>query len=166
MKTYLHSPPHDVNNSLKNHEHRSVNVETTRFFSRSYRSSRILIYLRTGSFHDNLKRFAGWAEIWRVNGERCMQAYLTEPDVTKNGIGVGHGFNGELLTELRVLLNTECGHCGGPTCAPAVALPPLLEERPFRQGIFDQPLTSFPDTPANKYVDQPRLLSTVAISLN
>lgn len=71
---------------------------------------------------------------------------LTEPEVTKNGIGVGQGLNGELLTELRVLLNTECGHCGGPTCPPEDALP-LLEERPFRQGIFDQPLTFFPDNP-------------------
>lgn len=71
--------------------------------------------------------------------------------MTKNGIGVGHGLNGELLTELRVLLNTECGHCGGPMCPPEDALP-LLEERPFRQGIFDQPLTFFPDNPANEYV--------------
>lgn len=74
--------------------------------------------------------------------------------MTKNGIGVGHGLNGELLTELRVLLNTECGHCGGPPCAPEDAFPPLLEERPFRQGIFDQPLTSLPDKPVNKYVDR------------
>ena len=74
--------------------------------------------------------------------------------MTKNGIGVGHGLSGELLTELRVLLNTECGHCGGPTCAPEDALPPLLEERPFKQGIFDQPLTSLHDMPVNKYVNQ------------
>lgn len=78
-----------------------------------------------------------------------MISHLTEPEVTKNGIGVGHGLRGELLTELRVLLNTECGHCGGPACAPADAFPPLLEERPFRQGILDHPLTSLPDTPAN-----------------
>lgn len=71
--------------------------------------------------------------------------------MTKNGIGVGQGLNGELLTELRVLLNTEWGHCGGPTCPPEDELP-LLEERPFRQGIFDQPLTFFPDNPANKYL--------------
>lgn len=45
----------------------------------------------------------------------CTIPLLTEPEVTKNGIGVGHGLRGELLTELRVLLNTECGHCGGPT---------------------------------------------------
>lgn len=78
----------------------------------------------------------------------CTIPLLTEPEVTKNGIGVGHGLNGELLTELRVLLNTECGHCGGPPCAPEDAFPPLLEERPFRQGIFDQPLTSLPDKPS------------------
>lgn len=77
----------------------------------------------------------------------CTIPLLTEPEVTKNGMGVGQGLNGELLTELRVLLSTECGHWGGPACAPFDAFPPLLEERPLRQGIFDQPLTSFPVTP-------------------
>lgn len=33
--------------------------------------------------------------------------HLTEPEVTRKGMGVGHGLNGELLTELRVLLRTE-----------------------------------------------------------
>jgi len=74
--------------------------------------------------------------------------YLTEPEVTRKGMGVGHGLKGELLTELRVLLKTECGHCGGPaTCGPPAPLPPLLDVRPFKHGIFGHPLTSLPDTP-------------------
>lgn len=40
----------------------------------------------------------------------CTMPLLTEPEVTKKGMGVGHGLKGELLTELRVLLKTECGH--------------------------------------------------------
>lgn len=95
--------------------------------------------------------FLSKGKVKKKMNEFLLNSYLTEPEVTKNGIGVGHGLNGELLTELRVLLNTECGHCGGPTCPPEDALP-LLEERPFRQGIFDQPLTFFPDNPANEYV--------------
>lgn len=46
-----------------------------------------------------------------------------------------------------MLLKTECGHCGGPTCGPPAPLPPLLDARPFRHGIFGHPLTSLPDTP-------------------
>lgn len=37
----------------------------------------------------------------------CTMPLLTEPEVTRNGIGVGQGLKGELLTELLVLLNTE-----------------------------------------------------------
>lgn len=40
----------------------------------------------------------------------CIYTYLIDPEVTRNGIGVGHGLNGELLSELLVLLITECGH--------------------------------------------------------
>lgn len=89
-------------------------------------------------------------EQFDTRGVYRLQSHLTEPEVTKNGIGVGHGLNGELLTELRVLLNTECGHWGGPMCTPPDAFP-LLEERPFRQGILDHPLISLPDIPENKY---------------
>lgn len=71
---------------------------------------------------------------------------LTEPEVTRNGIGVGHGLNGELLTELLVLLNTECGHCGGPTCVPFA--PVLLIVRLFKQGILGHPLALFPEIPS------------------
>lgn len=67
-------------------------------------------------------------------------------------MGVGHGLKGELLTELRVLLKTECGHCGGPTCGPPAPLPPLLDVRPFRHGIFGHPLTSLPDTPETTHI--------------
>lgn len=62
-------------------------------------------------------------------------------------MGVGHGLKGELLTELRVLLKTECGHCGGPTCDPLALFPPLPDVRPFRHGIFGHPFTSLPETP-------------------
>lgn len=78
--------------------------------------------------------------------------HLTEPEVTRKGMGVGHGLKGELLTELRVLLKTECGHCGGPTCGPPAPLPPLLDVRPFRHGIFGHPLTSLPDTPETTHI--------------
>jgi len=79
--------------------------------------------------------------------------HLTEPEVTRKGMGVGHGLKGELLTELRVLLKTECGHCGGPTCGPPpIPLPPLLDVRLFRHGIFGHPLTSLPDTPETIHI--------------
>lgn len=78
------------------------------------------------------------------------QTHLTEPEVTRKGIGVGHGLKGELLTELRVLLKTECGHCGGPLCPPVAPLPLLPDARVFRHGIFGHPLTSFLGTPGNK----------------
>ena len=79
-------------------------------------------------------------------------SYLTEFDVTKNGIGVGHGLRGELLTELRVLLKTEWGHCGGPIWEIIVAFPfPILVVRPFKQGILGQLLSSLSDPPETKF---------------
>lgn len=52
---------------------------------------------------------------------------LTEPDVTRNGRGVGQGEAGVLLTELRVLDSVLCGHCGGPPNVPGFAVPPRLQ---------------------------------------
>lgn len=56
-----------------------------------------------------------------------------EPDVTRNGIGVGHGLGGEELTEDRVLDNNVCGHCGGvrPTAS--------MSNRPCRPKHHPQP---------------------------
>lgn len=52
---------------------------------------------------------------------------LMEPDVTRNGSGVGQGEAGVLLTELRVLDSVLCGHCGGPPNEPGLAVPPRLQ---------------------------------------
>ena len=54
-------------------------------------------------------------------------AYLTEPEVTRKGSGVGHGEAGVLLTELLVLDSVLWGHCGGPPKVPGLALPPLRQ---------------------------------------
>lgn len=71
-----------------------------------------------------------------------------EPEVTRKGIGVGQGLRGELLTELRVLLRTECGHWGGPMREPNLTFPPLTAcvevVRPRKHGIFVQPFTFLP----------------------
>jgi hypothetical protein len=63
--------------------------------------------------------------------------------VTRKGIGVGQGLRGELLTELRVLLSTECGHWGGPERDPSFESPPV-EDLPRKHGIFVQPPTLLP----------------------
>ena len=56
-----------------------------------------------------------------------MAAHLTDPDVTRNGRGVGQGEAGALLTELLVLERVLLGHCGGPPNAPGLVLPPRLQ---------------------------------------
>ena len=60
-------------------------------------------------------------------------------------MGVGQGLSGELLTELRVLLSTECGHWGGPmrelSFAPA-SRPDMARVR--KHGIFVQTPTFLP----------------------
>jgi hypothetical protein len=56
-----------------------------------------------------------------------VAAHLTDPDVTRNGRGVGQGEAGVLLTELLVLERVLCGHCGGPANAPSLVLPPRLQ---------------------------------------
>lgn len=53
---------------------------------------------------------------------------LTDPDVTRNGRGVGQGEAGVLLTELLVLDKVLWGHCGGPPNVPGLALPPRLQQ--------------------------------------
>lgn len=58
-----------------------------------------------------------------MNVKKSKSAYLTEPDVTKNGSGVGHWLCGELANELLVLDTWLCGHWGGPT---AIAPGPLF----------------------------------------
>lgn len=50
-------------------------------------------------------------------------AYPTDPDVTRNGNGVGHWLWGELAKELLVLDTWLWGHWGGPT---EIAPGPLL----------------------------------------
>lgn len=47
-----------------------------------------------------------------------------DPDVTRNGRGVGHGEAGALLTELLVLDTVLWGHCGGPPNVPGFTLVP------------------------------------------
>lgn len=58
----------------------------------------------------------------------CPLAHLRDPDVTRNGSGVGHGEAGALLTELLVLDRVLWGHCGGPPNVPGLALPPRLQQ--------------------------------------
>lgn len=49
--------------------------------------------------------------------------YPTDPELTRNGNGVGHWLWGELAMELLVLETWLWGHCGGPT---AMAPGPLF----------------------------------------
>lgn len=56
-----------------------------------------------------------------------LKIYLIDPDVMRNGMGVGQGLIGELLlTELLVELpfNVECGHCGGPMVMSSLSVLP------------------------------------------
>jgi hypothetical protein len=65
--------------------------------------------------------------------------HLTDPDVTRNGRGVGQGEAGALLTELLVLDRVLWGHCGGPPNAPGLALPPRLQQS--AHGVKGVPVT-------------------------
>lgn len=64
---------------------------------------------------------------------------LTDPDVTRNGRGVGQGEAGALLTELLVLDRVLWGHCGGPPNAPGLLLPPRLQHS--AHGVTGVPVT-------------------------
>lgn len=64
---------------------------------------------------------------------------LTDPDVTRNGRGVGQGEAGALLTELLVLERVLWGHCGGPPNAPGLVLPPRLQHS--AHGVIGVPVT-------------------------
>jgi hypothetical protein len=54
-------------------------------------------------------------------------SHLMDPDVTRNGRGVGQGEAGVLLTELLVLDRVLCGHCGGPANVPGFVSVPCLQ---------------------------------------
>ena len=68
-----------------------------------------------------------------------MAAHLKDPDVTRNGRGVGQGEAGALLTELLVLERVLWGHCGGPPNAPGLVLPPRLQNS--AHGVIGVPVT-------------------------